>query len=134
MQVNAYSSNQNINPNFGIAYKEFPRGEFRCLAGEFEGRVGIHCLKSSDNVKVVFATVPGSLDEEYYIGKYGAEPIKPLQAREILDKVVNIVRDNFGRLISEVEPSILETKPRANQERTPLSKSRIRDFLDPKKS
>lgn len=133
MQVNMFSP-QKKDTSFGIALKEFPRGEFRRLAYEFEGRKGIHCLKTDKNVKVVFATVPGSLDEQYYIGKYGAEPIKPLQVIEILGRAVEIVQKDFGKLLSEVEIPLIKTKPRANQKITPLSKKRIDDFFVPKKS
>lgn len=135
MQINSPTSNA-PNPNFGIACKEFTRADFKPFAKELEGRVGIHCLKTGENVRVVFATVPHSPEENDCLVKYGAKHITPIEAENMLDCAVDIVQKNFGKLLSEVEVPFLKTKKSANPygEQKYFSKGRIEGFLGPKKS
>lgn len=140
MQLNIFTPSFTQNslvtpkiPNFGIAYKEFARAEFKPLAKELEGRVGIHCLKTFENVHVVFATVPGSTEENYCLAKYGAKHIQPLQAKAIMGRAVEIIQSNFGKLISEVEVPFVDTKQgmNTNTRRAIITKKRIESFTEP---
>lgn len=132
MQINSFKSTT-PNPNFGIAYKELSRVGFKPLAKELEGRVGIHCIKTGDNVHVVFATVPHSIEENDCLAKYGAKHITPIEAKKILGRAVEIVQKNFGKLLKEVEIPFVDTAQgvNANTRRTRLSKGRIEGFLTP---
>lgn len=130
MKINSIPPDSNKTPNFGIAYKRFSRTEFKTLAQELEGRVGIHILKNPEYVEVVFATIPNSTDETYAIGKYGAEKIQSHQAKDILGHAILIVTENFGKLKSAATKPLVDTRQGLTPytKKPPISKLRI-DYL-----
>lgn len=132
MQINTFTPTK-YNQNFGISYKKFTLEEFKPIAKELEGRVGIHWRKSEKDVQVVFATVPHSLEENEYLAKYGCERIQPIDAKKILGCAVEIVQKNFGKLLKEVEIPFVDTAQgvNSNTRRARLSKGRIEGFLSP---
>lgn len=137
MQVNLSASScnsqmYNQNPNFGMVYKKFPRAEFKNVSSELENRVGIHVLKGLDDVKVVFATVPNSLEETDALQKYNAQSIKPKEAKEILGYAVSFVTENFGKFKSEIKKPLFDTTQGMTPytRKTRVSKSRIDGFIN----